>query len=126
MKTIEGINAKEALKNIKKESFIDFSNIVVKGIVSDNFIEELMNYANFYNRIVLLVEDSTKLFLSSDVLSRFQKSGGILKVGATIKIVGVTVNPKSPNGEGFSNKKFLKLLKQNIQKIPVFNLLEDS
>ena len=125
MKIIDGINAREALKNIKKELLIDFSNIVVKGIVSDNFIEELMNYANFYNRIVLLVEDSTKLFLSRDVLSRFQKSGGILKVGATIKIVGVTVNPKSPNGEGFSNQKFLKLLKQNIQ-IPVFNLLEDS
>ena len=125
MKIIDGINAREALKNIKKESLVDFSNIVVKGIVSDNFIEELMNYANFYNRIVLLVEDSTKLFLSSDVLSRFQNCGGILKVGATIKIVGVTVNPKSPNGEGFSNQKFLKLLKQNIQ-IPVFNLLEDN
>ncbi len=124
MKIIDGINAREALKNIKKELLIDFPNIAVKGIVSDNFIEELMNYANIYNRIVLLVEDSTKLFISRDVLSRFQKSGGILKVAYPIKIVGVTINPKSPNGDGFSNDKFLKLLKQNIQ-IPVFNLLED-
>ncbi len=125
MKIIEGINAREALKNIKKDLLVDFPCIVVKGIVSDNFIEELMNYANYYNRIVLLVEDSTKLFISRDVLSRFQKSGGILKVAYPIKIVGITINPKSPNGDGFSNDKFLKLLKQNIQ-IPVFNLLEDS
>lgn len=125
VKIIDIINAREALKNIKKELLVDFPNIVVKGIVSDNFIEELMNYANIYNRIVLLVEDSTKLFISRDVLSRFQKSGGILKVLNPIKIVGVTINPKSPNGDGFSNDKFLKLLKQNIQ-IPVFNLLEDS
>ena len=125
IKIIEGINARDALKNIKKKLLVDFPNIVVKGIVSDNFIEELMNYANIYNRIVLLVEDSTKLFISRDVLSRFQKSGGILKVAYPIKIVGVTINPKSPNGDGFSNDKFLKLLKQNIQ-IPVFNLLEDS
>ena len=125
MKIIDGINAREALKNIKKEFLFDFPNIVVKGIVSDNFIEELMNYANIYNRIVLLGEDSTKLFISRDVLSRFQKSGGILKVAYPIKIVGVTINPKSPNGDGFSKDKFLKLLKQNIQ-IPVFNLFEDS
>jgi hypothetical protein len=125
MKIIDDINARDALKNIKKELLVDFPNIVVKGIVSDNFIEELMNYANTYNRIVLLVEDSTKLFISRDVLSRFQKSGGILKVAYPIKIVGVTINPKSLNGDGFSNDKFLKLLKQNIQ-IPVFNLLEDS
>ena len=124
MKIIEGINARDALKNIKKELFVDFPYIVVKGIVSDNFLEELMNYAD-YNKIVLLVEDSTKLFLSSDVLSRFQKSGGILKVADPIKIVGVTINPKSPIGDGFSKDKFLKLLKQNIQ-IPVFNLLEDD
>jgi len=125
MKTIDGINAREALKNIKKELLIDFPNIVVKGIVSDNFIEELMNYANIYNRIVLLVEDSTKLFISREVLSRFQKSGGILKVLYPIKIVCVTINPKSPNGDGFSKQKFQNLVKQNIQ-IPVFNLLEDS
>lgn len=125
IKIIDNINTREALKNTKKELFVDFPNIVVKGIVSDNFIEELMNHANIYNRIVLLVEDSTKLFLSRDVLSRFQKSGGILKVLNPIKIVGVTINPKSPNGDGFSNDKFLKLLKKNIQ-IPVFNLLEDS
>ena len=125
IKIIEGINARDALKNIKKELLVNFPNIVVKGIVSNNFIEELMNYANIYNRIVLLVEDSTKLFISRDVLSRFQKSGGILKVAYPIKIVGVTINPKSPNGDSFNNDKFLKLLKQNIQ-IPVFNLLEDS
>ena len=125
MKILNGINAREALKNIKKELLVDFPNIVVKGIVSDNFIEELMNYANYDNGIVLLVEDSTKLFLSREVLSRFEKSGGILKVLNPIKIVGVTINPKSPNGEDFNNQKFLHLLKQNIQ-IPIFNLLEDS
>jgi len=125
MKIIDGITARDALKNIKKELLVDFTNIVVRGIVSDNFIEEIMNYANHYNRIVLLVEDSTKLFLSRDVLSRFHKSGGILRVLKPIKIVGVTINPKSPNGDGFSSDKFLLLLKQKIQ-IPVFNLLEDS
>jgi len=122
IKIVEGINARDALKNIKKELFVDFPYIVVKGIVSDNFIEELMNYANIYNRIVLVVEDSTKLFISRDVLSRFYASKGILYVLKPIKIVCVTANPKSPNGEGFSNQKFLKLLKQNI-RIPVFNLL---
>ena len=124
MKTIEGINAKEALKNIKKELLVDYPNIVVKGIVSDNFVEELMNYAQYYNRIVLLVEDSTKLFLSSDILSRFENGGNFLRALNQINIVCVTINPKSPNGESFSNDKFLKILKQNIQ-IPVFNLLEN-
>ncbi|QEE14740.1 hypothetical protein DSAG12_00555 [Promethearchaeum syntrophicum] len=124
-KIINNFNAREALKNVKKELLNDYQIIVVKGIVSDNFIEEFMNYVKNYNRMVLLVEDSTKLFLSREVLSRFQKSGGILKVIYPIKIVGVTINPKSPIGDGFSKDKFLKLLKQNIQ-ISVFNLLEDS
>jgi len=70
-KIIAGINAREALKNIKKESLVDFSNIVVKGIVSDNFIEELMNYANFYNRIVLLVGTLNHLMAMVLVMTNF-------------------------------------------------------
>lgn len=125
MKIIKSINVRDAIKKIDKKLFSNFPKIVIKGLITDNIMAEIMGFSDYYNRIVLLIEDSTKLFISRDILSKFQKSGGILKVLYPIKIVGVTINPKSPNGEGFSSEKFLKLIKQKIN-IPVFNLLEEG
>lgn len=124
-KIIENFNAIKALKHIDKDLLANSQIIMVKGLITDKFLSELLSYNEYYDRIELLVEDPTKLFVSKEVLNNFYKSGGILKVLYPIKIVCVTINPTSPNGKNFDSEIFLKSIEQK-NNIPVFNILEKS
>ncbi len=95
--------------------------IVIKGAITDRFLEGLMKSTEYYKGVTLLAENGTKLFLSENVLYKFQKKGGIIKVLYPIKIIALTINPTSPYGYQFNKDKFLKLLQDTI-KIPVYDL----
>ncbi|MGK0469123.1 hypothetical protein [Clostridium sp.] len=96
--------------------------VVIKGVVSDKLLEEIMASTNQYKGVVFLVQDGTKLFLTRDTLYKFQKQGGILKTINKINIVCVTSNPKSPYGYEFDKHKFLDGLRNNLN-VPVFDVI---
>lgn len=98
------------------------SHVVIKGVLSDNLLEDIMSITKMYSGVTFLVEDGTKLFLTRDTLYKFKVQGGIIKTIKPIKIVCVTSNPKSPYGYEFDKYKFLDGLRNNLN-IPVFDVI---
>ncbi len=114
-------SAKDIADNLEKNS----KYVVIKGAITDKLLEDLMQITEKYKGVTFLVENATKLFLSKNIMKKFQKKGGILKVLTPINIIAVTINPTSPDGYEFNKDKFLKQLKENLN-IPVYNLVEDN
>lgn len=98
------------------------SHIIIKGVLSDKLLRDIMSVSNEYKDIVFLVEDGTKVFVQKDTLYRFQKQGGIIRVIAGINVVCVTANPNSPYGYEYDKVKFIECLRSSID-IPVFDVV---
>jgi len=121
-RTLEVLTALEASKEIVEALDETVTYVVIKGVISDKLIEDIMKSTNLYKQITFLVEDGTKVFLTSDTLYKFQKQGGIIKVINPINVVCVTANPKSPYGYEFDKDKFLEGLRQCLA-VPVFDVV---
>ena len=118
---LEIATALDSAQNIIKSLDDNSQYVVIKGAITDRFLEDLMKYSQKYKGITFLVEDSTKLFISKNIFKKFQKKGGILKVLNPIKLIGLTINPTSPYGYQFDKDKFLRALTEELS-IPVYNL----
>ena len=122
IKMLDVLTALESSKEIVE--FLDetTSHVVIKGVVSDKLLEDIMTSTNEYKGVTFLVEDGTKLFLTRETLYKFIKQGGIIKTINKINIVCVTSNPKSPYGYEFDKHKFLDGLRNNLN-VPVFDVI---
>lgn len=121
-KIVDVLTALEASKEIVQALNEEISHVVIKGAISDRLLEGIMTSTNLYKNVTFLVEDGTKLFITKETLYKFQKQGGTLKVLGKIRVVCLTINPKSPYGYEFQKKKFLSEL-QKVVDIPVFDVL---
>ena len=110
-------SAQNIIENLDEAS----KYVVISGAITNKLLEDLMSSTQKYKGITFLVIDGTKLFLSNQILTKFQKKGGIIKVLNSINIIAVTINPTSPNGYEFDKDVFLNSLTERL-KIPVYNL----
>ena len=117
---LDSLTALDSAKDIVDKLTTDSKYIVIKGAITDKLLLDLMKTTNKYKGIILLAEDSTKLFLSRKTFEKFQKKGGFIKVLNPINIIAITANPTSPSGYKFNKKEFLKLLKENID-VPIYD-----
>lgn len=122
VKKLEVLTSLEAAKEINEVLNDDASYVIIKGVVSDKLLENIMKSTDKYKGVTFLAEDGTKLFLSKETLYKFQKQGGKLKVVTPIKIACITCNPASPYGYEFDKNKFLQELRDNLN-IPVFDVV---
>jgi len=122
IKMLDVLTALESSKEIIEAIDENISYVVIKGVVSDKLLEDIMTSTNKYKGITFLVEDGTKLFLTKETLYKFIKQGGSIKTINKINIVCVTSNPKSPYGYEFDKHKFLDGLRNNLN-IPVFDVI---
>ncbi|MBZ9606489.1 hypothetical protein G9F73_001370 [Clostridium estertheticum] len=122
IKMLDAITALGSSKEIVEFLNENASYVVIKGVVSDNLLEDIMTSTNKYKGVIFLVEDGTKLFLTRETLYKFKKQGGIIKTINPINIVCVTSNPKSPYGYEFDKHKFLDGLRDKLN-IPVFDVI---
>jgi hypothetical protein len=123
--TIKMLNVNTALGASREiVEFLDenTSFVVIKGVVSDKLLEDIMASTKQYKGVTFLIEDGTKAFLTREILYKFKKLGGIIKAINKINIICVTANPKSPYGYEFDKNKFLDGLK-NYLKVPVFDVI---
>lgn len=100
----------------------DLNAVFVKGALTNRFLINVMDCPD-YGRVRLVAQDGTKLFFSDSVFQRFLNRGGNLTVKKEIRLLGVSVNPTSPDGGRFNFERFLYLLKQETS-VPIFNLKE--
>jgi len=122
VKVLDVLTALGASKEIVEGLDGNTSYVVIKGIVSDNLLEDIMTTTKMYRGVTFLVEDGTKLFITKDTLYKFKVQGGIIKTINPINIVCVTSNPKSPYGYEFDKNKFLNGLRDNLN-VPVFDVI---
>lgn len=124
-KNIKKLDVKTALDSSSEiiEALDEASDyVVINGILGDKLLDSIMKNSTKYKGITFLVQDGTKLFLSKEVLYKFEKTGGKIKVLSPINIICITANPKSPFGYEFDKDKFLNLLKSEID-LPIFDIL---
>lgn len=124
-KNIKKLDLKTALDSSKEiiEGLDEASQyVVINGILGDKLLDSIMKNSTKYKGVTFLVQDGTKLFLSKEVLYKFEKTGGRIKTLSPINIICITANPKSPFGYEFDKDKFLGLLKSEID-LPVFDIL---
>lgn len=115
----------EAAKDIVLNLNNEVSHVLIKGVVSDKLIEDIIKSTDKYKGIIFLIEDATKLFLGQEVFSKFERLGGKLKALEGINLACITCNPKSPYGYEFDKALFLEKLRQNIS-LPVFDVVDDG
>lgn len=122
---IEYINIKTALScgsiigdNIKETS----KYIVLPGSLVKNTIEDLMRVTRRYKEVTIVIKDGTKVFVGSKDWLRFQKCGINVEVLEPINLIGITLNPYSPQGYYFEPKEFLEKMKNYIKDVPVFDV----
>ncbi len=122
IKMLDVLTALESSKEVVEAIDENTSYVVIKGVVSDKLLEDIMTSTNKYKGVTFLAEDGTKLFLTRETLYKFIKQGGIIKTINKINIVCVTSNPKSPYGYEFDKHKFLDGLRNNLN-VPVFDVI---
>lgn len=109
--------AKDVIENLKD----DIKYVFIKGIITDNFINDITASGSPLEKVSFIAEDGTKLFFKKDSYLRFSAKGGTIKVLNKINVIGVSVNPTSPSGTVLDYSELSAELKARID-LPVFNV----
>jgi hypothetical protein len=121
IKILNLLTALDSYSEITKEVSSNTKYIMIQSAITDNLLEGLLDTLKKYKQITILAEDATKLFISPNILKKFERKGGSIKVLNPIKVIAITINPTSPLGYEFNKLKFLNLLKEKIE-LPIYNL----
>ena len=121
-KVLDAVTALNSSRIVVEALDDNVSCLVIKGVISDTLIKEIMASTVLYRDITIVAEDGTKLFINGDTYYKFTKQGGEIQVLNKINIVCVTTNPKAPYGYEFSPKEFVDRLR-DLTDIPVFDVL---
>lgn len=96
--------------------------MAVPGVITDRILQRLMAQKTV---LPLLVPDATHLFLSLPTLRRYLQSGGEIKVGRNIRILGIAVNPVSAEGYSFPPDEMKQRIAQICHPLPVMDVMRD-
>lgn len=113
--------AKDVIENAKE----DLKYVFVKGIITDNFMKDILNSSFPVNKVIFAVEDGTKLFIKKDSYERFLDKGGSLKVINKINVLGISVNPTSPSSVVLDYEEIKLKLKEKIE-LPIINVMTED
>lgn len=122
IESLDVMTSLEAAKQIVERLKEDVSHVIIRGIVTDSILEDIMKSTDRYKGVTFLVEDGTKLFVKQENLYKFQGQGAVIRALEGINLKCVTCNPKAPYGYEFDKYKFLEELKRNIS-LPVFDVV---
>lgn len=115
-----GIESGLFADKLSSEIFNKAFAIFLSGILTDRFIE-LIRVQNTKKKIIILVKDFTKIFLSKEKYHGFLKSGGEIRVLLKPKLIAVCINPLSPLGYKLDSKLLADKLHDEI-KLPIYDI----
>lgn len=95
--------------------------VFIKGIMTDKFMAEILNSDFKVKKVTFVVEDGTKIFMKKSTYDRLASKGGTIRAVDNINLVGISVNPWSPEGIVLDYKDIYSKLKDKTQ-IPIFNV----
>jgi hypothetical protein len=109
-------------KDIVENLASEVSHVLIRGVISDKLIEDIIKTTDKYKGTTFLIEDGTKLFLSQDNLEKFERLGGGFRVIENINLAYVTCNPVSPYGYSFDKELFIEKLRRSIN-LPIIDVV---
>ncbi|MEG0237771.1 hypothetical protein [Cetobacterium sp.] len=113
------LNFSQLEENIFKEK----CSLYITGVLTERFVDNLSKQS-FLKNIEIIVKDFTKIFVSPEILNRFFRSGGILKVLLNTKLIAITINPLAPSGHVLDSKELIRAIEE-FTDVPVVNLREE-
>ena len=125
IKHLKASTSLDAGKDIVYNLNENVAYIYIKGILSDKLLLDIIKSTDEYKKVIFLVEDGTKLFLTEEIYKKFIVTGGQIKALCPINILFITCNPKSPYGYEFNKDMFLNKLRKAVD-LPVFNVLYEA
>lgn len=96
-------------------------SLYVSGMVNDRFLHHLTSRLK-KTPFTLICRDFTRLFVGTPELNAFLARGAKIKVLLKPKLLGVTINPWSPQGFVVDGEKLIEKLREKLKNIPVTNL----
>jgi hypothetical protein len=113
-------------------SFVDFNGDILKGCrriglegaLTDRLLNMVRNELSNGN-IELVVNDFTKIFISSASYRSFIKRGGRISVRMRSKLIAVCVNPISPSGYVLDSDTLCGVLSEVIN-LPVYDIVKNN
>lgn len=113
------------LINGNEQSLFRFGHhIYVSGAVSDRLIKILTTNKDV-QKIRLVVQDFTKLFVAPEVYAEFSRRGGKIEVLQQSKLLAITLNPTSPSGYRINSREACHALEEALG-IPVYDVVGDE
>lgn len=99
------------------------SYLVIPGSLVNKTLEDLTRTTRKYKDIEIIITDGTKVFIRPKDWLKFMRQGVNVKVLDRINLIGITLNPYSPEGYYFEPKVFQSRMKTYIDNIPVVDLV---
>jgi hypothetical protein len=99
--------------------------LVLHGAVCEPVLEALAR-ANRGRELEVVVQDSTKVFLSQHPPRWHRQRGVDLRALATIRLLAITVNPVAPRAHSFDSQRLRALIESGVPDIPVVDVLDPS
>lgn len=100
-----------AAREAAEEIGLEDTHIALRGVVTDSFITSLMAGADLRKK-TLVVEDATRLLISSSVWRKLKALEVNVRVLQKIELVALSINPFSPRGLHFDSRAFESRLAQ--------------
>lgn len=97
--------------------------VVIQGSLVTKTLMDIIKQTRQYKQITFIVRDATRIFIEHRDWLYFKKAGIQIQVLDPIEIVAVTVNPYSPMGYYFDPQKFKNRLTEQLNPIPVFDVV---
>ncbi len=97
-----------------------YAALAVAGAVTDPLLTELASAAP---GATVIAQDSTRVQASPGPYSLFRRRGGTIRVLDPIRLLAVTVNSYAAGGGvSFEPREFLRLMRDRLKPLPVFDL----
>jgi hypothetical protein len=100
-------------------------SLVLRGAVCEPFLQALVR-VNRGRELEVVVQDSTKVFLSQSSYGFYRAHGITLRALNPIRLLAITVNPIAPCAHRFDSARLRGLIESEIPDVPVLDVLHPS
>jgi hypothetical protein len=100
-------------------------HLIVRGALCETFLEDLRRVLRG-RELVLVVADSTKVFLARRGCGWYARQGIAIRVLTPIRLLALTVNPLAPQSHSFESRRLRALLEKAIPGVPILDVRDRS
>jgi hypothetical protein len=99
--------------------------LIVAGALPEAFLQRLLRARRGRDgELVLVVADSTHVFLSERSPTWYARQGLVIHTLAAISLAAITVNPIAPQSHRFDSGRLRAALAEQIDGVPIFDVLD--